>query len=648
MGLLDQLGKKSQDHFHRFIAMQPKFEASLRSATFPNYTPHDIRHSKKIEEIVNRLLPEPFIEDMNEEEIFILLYSIYMHDVGMSEDARPKREGSEYQDDYLDRCRRIHSARSENFILSNYREFGLSLAQAGITGRICKAHSDVKEKNKKRIHTFIDLINDNAVENIGIKTIRIHLLAALLRISDELDIDITRAEARLESIKGYPEESRAEWLKHLMVRGIEIRHLDWSIELDVAVEMLTQSELESSDKENLSKADNNRYVTDVSVKLRAALAEVAPILNRYGLGYRTIEFRDKLVQKLKRELVYFNIPNFGTTALKPSYDHSNNELDYQEYLLSVERIPLSPELRIAPYLDERLQVSSDFLDLIYKGSYSPTHQSIIINTVNTLLSRELEDCESNALSRGKLDSLETYREAIDTLAAFMIQGGINNIQFNITKWTNRINKMLNKRSLFESPIDIADDVTKRLGRDIFRAARRLALKEKLRDHYFIEVFPISFLDSFLGEAERETDECKRYIGECYAETLKNLKSFLSILSFQLYCRTDKIGVDYAIIAAELLIFSGTRTRLTSADTASLGPFYSDAWALVNAPNTYRISSIDLKNGKFRLDKKERDPSVLELETQLNELSSRLLNLTRKEKPEQKNLFTSEKNGEEKT
>lgn len=50
---------------------------------FPEYTDHSIHHTEKVYEIVADVLNDDEIENLNDDEIYILSMSSYLHDIGM-------------------------------------------------------------------------------------------------------------------------------------------------------------------------------------------------------------------------------------------------------------------------------------------------------------------------------------------------------------------------------------------------------------------------------------------------------------------------------------------------------------------------------------------------------------------------------------
>lgn len=50
---------------------------------FPDYTDHSIRHSDRVSFYISEMLSENELENLNSDEIYILLMSCVLHDIGM-------------------------------------------------------------------------------------------------------------------------------------------------------------------------------------------------------------------------------------------------------------------------------------------------------------------------------------------------------------------------------------------------------------------------------------------------------------------------------------------------------------------------------------------------------------------------------------
>jgi len=98
-----------------------------------------VEHSKRLEDYLNRLIPDEFKEKLKPAEVFILLYAVYLHDIGY------RNEQGEIESNN-------HPLRSKNYIL--------------------------KDPN---------ISNDFGDQNLCQKGVNLRRLTALLRLADEMD-----------------------------------------------------------------------------------------------------------------------------------------------------------------------------------------------------------------------------------------------------------------------------------------------------------------------------------------------------------------------------------------------------------------------------------------------------------------------------
>ena len=232
-------------------------------ANYPEYTDHTANHSERVIEMLNLIIPDDLKERLNVYEIYFLLASAYLHDIGMvlgpptrSTFERFKetfeRKQEELEDveeeegllkllDYetFKRFKREEKARnpsisdedilknfirmhhhliSELFMRCYYKDLSLNKSEGKIIGKICRGH--------RNFEPFIDLkedvldselFEDDVYEG---KKIHMRLLACLLRIADELDCWKDRAPELLYDIvkSELPPESRVEWQKHMSIQ----------------------------------------------------------------------------------------------------------------------------------------------------------------------------------------------------------------------------------------------------------------------------------------------------------------------------------------------------------------------------------------------------------------------------------------------
>ena len=162
--------------------------------TFPEYTKHDIEHSERVIDYLDLIIPDSLKKELDTYEIFFLLASAYLHDIGMIRFPEDEDTDSEL-------IREMHHLRSEKFIVENYKDLSIEDEhQARIIGKICRGHRK-EDLRSFRIETY----------KIG-HTINVPLLAALLRIADELDITFERAPFVIyEHIPPKDQISKEEW-----------------------------------------------------------------------------------------------------------------------------------------------------------------------------------------------------------------------------------------------------------------------------------------------------------------------------------------------------------------------------------------------------------------------------------------------------
>jgi len=220
---------------------------------FEEYTLHDISHSENVIKNMCNFIPAEVKEKLNALEIYLLILSAYLHDVGMAvskyeEDKilksekflkfrdkyerevdlieKYKEEGNtraaEFYENqiFMDYIRERHHERSYEYIMSNYSgEKGLKMDNenhARVIAKICRAHRlDVKDLEEKS-----EFDREYSMEG---DFINLQFLAVCLRLGDTLDADSRRAPKILkEFINPRNPTSKEEWERHLSVPGVGI------------------------------------------------------------------------------------------------------------------------------------------------------------------------------------------------------------------------------------------------------------------------------------------------------------------------------------------------------------------------------------------------------------------------------------------
>jgi len=190
--------------------------------TFPNYTLHDITHSERILGYLNLIIPDSLKERLNPYEIYFLVASVYLHDIGRV-NFPELFKGEVFEEKGIrDYIGENHHLRSEEFIVKNFKDLAIEDEhQAMIIGRICRGH------RKENLHDNQLFKPDKMYKSYPIN---VPLLAAFLRIADELDLTFERAPLTIyEHIPPRDTISKEEWKKHLSISGVGLSPEDHSI-----------------------------------------------------------------------------------------------------------------------------------------------------------------------------------------------------------------------------------------------------------------------------------------------------------------------------------------------------------------------------------------------------------------------------------
>ena len=208
---LDTIKNKAADHLLRI----PEF--------FGDYTPHDIHHKERVVGYLDMIIPDQIKKVLNKYEIYFLLAATYIHDIGMIKFSESEEKSllnlHVPEEDISDWLREHHHERSEAYLIEYHRDFHIDYkAEAKIIGRIARGHRKENLSDPK-------LFNNN--RNFSTVFINEQLLAAFLRIADELDLSFERTPMIIyEHV--YPKNpiSQEHWDRHNNIEGIGIDDID--------------------------------------------------------------------------------------------------------------------------------------------------------------------------------------------------------------------------------------------------------------------------------------------------------------------------------------------------------------------------------------------------------------------------------------
>jgi len=262
MDLHNWLEQSDSDLYRAVLRVRKAAEPRLERPLHRHYTDHSVKHSVRVIEKLGELAEGIMGSDslLSPIEVYVLLAAAYLHDIGMQDE---RSAGSD-----LDEIRKRHHELTERIILQSMEQSGeaapLNIEDipgiANVIALVAKAHREV------------DLSQDRDYRGFphGGTSIRPRLLAALLRVADELDIDHRRAPmAILDNMEASP-ASQLHWYKCYYVTGTAIT--------DGYVEVWYQ--FPRGEKYTLY---NQLIPKLVHPKLSAALSEVRAILKKHGV-----------------------------------------------------------------------------------------------------------------------------------------------------------------------------------------------------------------------------------------------------------------------------------------------------------------------------------------------------------------------------
>lgn len=224
------------------------------------FTDHTVTHSERILAILDGLTAGLMKTGrrLSEIEIFVLVAATYLHDIGMQDERLAAGD--------LDRIRDQHHQQSAEMIHSVFESphSGLSSLRVMEDPTLVEAVALISKGHRK--------VPLGAAEYEplawGGGTIRLRLLAALLRFADELDIDHRRVDMERMKLLRLPAISQLHWWKCYYVAGVAI--------VDEYIQVSYRFPQDRPDYERL-------IVPRVEDEIRAKLAALEPIFRSEGV-----------------------------------------------------------------------------------------------------------------------------------------------------------------------------------------------------------------------------------------------------------------------------------------------------------------------------------------------------------------------------
>ncbi len=206
---LDEKCRKNQSaYFGLFVKLNTWADSQLKTGSvIYKQIDHGIRHSMALHRFADKLL-HPLLEkeDLNEKELFLMLSSIYLHDIGMQigweNHLKINKTRDELSSEDKDKLRKHHASVTGAIIRSfpaensPYKAFIDSLSK-GEEAILCKDLNEhlayVCESHKKdKLESKLKDEIPQKFKDFMLKDIKIDLLSAMLQICDVLHMDKSR------------------------------------------------------------------------------------------------------------------------------------------------------------------------------------------------------------------------------------------------------------------------------------------------------------------------------------------------------------------------------------------------------------------------------------------------------------------------
>ncbi len=194
-----------------------------------DYTDHGIPHSERLAKWACKLLEANNGEKLSDEEMYLLLAGIYLHDIGMQCDIvkfsdikkRAENSGAKFDIKFTAQTASNYTKQEQNEIRKNHHHLSAAWIEYAYDTGETVLGSAAKTIPKTLVTDLMDVCKYHSKLNITECPLELQrnpkgrkqLLAAILRFSDELDVDAKRVS--VETVKDFryePDNSLYWWL----------------------------------------------------------------------------------------------------------------------------------------------------------------------------------------------------------------------------------------------------------------------------------------------------------------------------------------------------------------------------------------------------------------------------------------------------
>ncbi len=365
--------------------LQSKLETIKRAASriwetqkMQHFTKHGISHSENIIGILKLTLEDmrTMKDKLSKHEIFILLASAYLHDIGMQSAYHaglPDKSSYDIDDKKIIRDR--HHETSSKMILKSVDETVKRRVDCGLADCIQPNYVRYIALLSKSHRIGKPGILSNLLDEDYLKTgekIRVRLLTALLRFADELDRDYLRVNMEELKLWDIPTDSKVYWWMHHYTKAVEIEngririlfripvnYKDSHMKVDEIIFMETldcinnqfmevknvlwNSKIYLDFDEKPPKEDDGNYTDDSSV-----FPIPEDVINFINTKFKVQKSAEELTKRTG--VVYWvnGIPKSDDETLKKLMDGALTHAEKEEYIQSIEKIESALILTVGP------------------------------------------------------------------------------------------------------------------------------------------------------------------------------------------------------------------------------------------------------------------------------------------------------------
>jgi HD superfamily phosphodiesterase len=382
------------------------------------YTDHTTAHSERIVTLLDGLTAGMMAtpKRLSSTEVYVLLAAAYLHDIGMQNERFADGDSSTSSERRLDEIRAHHNELTAEMIYAVIEDpanaFDIPLAR---DPAVVEATALVAEGHRR-----VDLSSaDYDPLPHGNETLRLRLLAALLRFGDELDIDHRRVDVERMKLLNLPEDSQVHWWKCHYVGGLNIA--------DEFIRIAYRFPRDRPDYEEfivpLVERDVRAKLAALEEVFRANAVKVAVGRSQVRL-MRLLQPLPPGVEALAREMAAAH-----STAPSPAMEAFDQRGQIVGERLDVGRAdrPSASSARPAPVYDQRRQIVGSQINVA--GDYSATgvaesHPPAARETPTSPNTDAVRELLNAALGDGDLNTLcfDYFRPVYEVFSSGMDKG----------------------------------------------------------------------------------------------------------------------------------------------------------------------------------------------------------------------------------